>query len=325
MRGATGGGAYRRYLVLGSIALVVFTLIGLRIVVGPLGSVWDIITSIPPGSLIIALAFIVAGEVVRGFRLVIIARLLGIKVPVVGAIVARLLGRWASLLSPASIASTPLRAGVIGAYSGLGVGEATGLSILETIYDLVIPVFLTLIIGVLGFPDTWFLLLVALLVSGLWVLGILFANTPTVEELVLRYTGRREWWCYARRQRLLFLKILRGSLSFWLAASSLALTLVAHLLESIAVGSMVSWSGGVLWWFIVLEVSYAMAMTPMPGGALLSEYGLGSIMSGEDLVRWRTTYILAGLLPGSLLLVLIPSLRRYLEEISKGLGECVEE
>ncbi|MEB3862254.1 MAG: flippase-like domain-containing protein [Desulfurococcales archaeon] len=313
---------HKMYLALGAIVLVVLTILGLRLVVGPLPVVIDIILSIPPEMLLQVLAFIVAGEAVRAARLVVLARLMGHRLGLTGALIARLVGRWAALLSPASSASTPLRAGVIGAYSGMSIGAATGLAIIETIYDLILPVVMALIIGLVGLPETWILLLVSAVVAALWTLGVAFARTPTVEELVLRVTGRREWWCYARRQRLVFLEILRGGISARILAPGLLLTLVAHALEALAVGAALRWSGEFVWWFIVLEVSYALSMAPTPGGALVFEYGLEALLDPRELVAWRASFIIAGLLPGTLILVLVPRMRAYLASVARGIEDC---
>ncbi|MCE4602932.1 MAG: flippase-like domain-containing protein [Desulfurococcales archaeon] len=317
-----GESRYKVYLAIGAIVLVGLTLLGLRLVVGPLEVVLKIILSIPPSTLLQVLAFIVAGEVVRAVRLVVLARLMGHRLGLTGALVARLVGRWAALLSPASSASTPLRAGVIGAYSGISIGAATGLAIIETIYDLILPVVMALIIGLMGLPGTWILLLVSMVVGALWIAGIVFAKTPTVEEMLLRVTGKREWWCYARRQRLIFLEMLRGGISTRILAPGLILTLAAHALEAIAVGAALEWDEGFIWWFIVLEVSYALSMAPTPGGALVFEYGLEAMLDPRALVAWRASFIMAGILPGTLILILVPKMRTYLSAVARSVEDC---
>ncbi len=317
-------GRYKVYLAVGGLALAGLTLLGLRIVTGSVGRLLDLLASVSPSVLAQVLILIIAGEAVRAVRLVVIARVNGVGIGFWGALAARLLGRWAALLSPASAASTPLRAGVIGAYSGAGVGEATAIAIMETLYDLILPVLFALFIGIAGFPETWLLLLVAITVLGLWGAGILFARTPSVEELVLRLTGRKEWWCYARRQRLLFLSLLRGGLSYRVVLPSLLLTLLAHVVEAMAVGASIGWEGGLIWWLIVLEASYAASMAPTPGGALVFEYGLAPLLDSRHIVAWRLAFIMAGLLPGSLIIVLVPRMRKYLEDVYRGIDKCVD-
>lgn len=321
----SGDARHRVYLALGGVLLVVLSLAGMRIVVGPLPTILEMILSIPPLLLAQVVILIMAGEAVRAVRLALLARLMGHRLPLRGALVARLVGRWAALLSPASAASTPMRAGVIGAYSGISVGAATGLAIIETIYDLLLPVLVTLAIGLLGLPKTWLLLLVSATVAALWGAGVAFARTPSVEEIVFKLTRRREWWCYARRQRLLFLQVLRGGVSPRILAPGLGLTIMAHLVEALAVGAALGWLGGLAWWFIVLEVSYAMSMAPTPGGALVFEYGLGALLDPGELVAWRASFIIAGLLPGTLLLVLVPRMRVYLSSVAQGIVGCEGE
>ncbi len=312
------------YLAVGAILMVTLSIIGMWIVVGSIGKVLSLITSIPFVILAGTLVFIVASEVVKALRLYLISRMLGVRLSFTGAVVARFMGRWAALLSPASMASTPVRAGIIGAYSGASIGEATAISILETVYDIALPLTITIVVGLLGLPSTWFLLLTSIIISGLWIAGFLFARTPTTEEIVFKLTRRRSWWCYARRQRLLFLTVIEKSMAPSIIAVSLVTTLIAHLVEALAVGVVSEWDNNLLWWIIVLEVSYAMMMTPTPGGALLFEYGLGSLLPPRELVYWRLSYVISGIIPGTGIFLLVPRIRTYLREAGRRIEECSE-
>ena len=310
------------HLAIGALLMTILSLTGMWLVVGDIRDLVSIITSISVEILLGTLVFIAASEIVKALRLYIISRMLGVRLSFTGAVIARFMGRWAALLSPASMASTPVRAGIIGAYSGSSIGEATAISILETVYDIILPLAVTITVGIMGLPSTWFLLATSIIIAGLWVAGFIFARTPTTEEIVFKITRRESWWCYARRQRLLFLSVIEKSMAPGVVAVSLVTTILAHMVEALAVGVASGWENGLLWWIIVLEVSYAMMMTPTPGGALLFEYGLGSLLQPRELVYWRLSYVASGIIPGTGIFLLVPRIREYLREAGKSIEEC---
>ncbi len=310
------------HLAIGALLMTILSLTGMWIVVGDVRDLASIIISIPIEILLGTLVFIVASEIVKALRLYIISRMLGVRLSFTGAVIARFMGRWAALLSPASMASTPVRAGIIGAYSGSSIGEATAISILETVYDIILPLAVTITVGILGLPSTWFLLATSVIIAGLWIAGFIFAKTPTTEEVVFKLTRRKAWWCYARRQRLLFLSVIEKSIAPNIIVASLATTILAHIVEALAVGVASGWENNLLWWIVVLEVSYAMMMTPTPGGALLFEYGLGSLLPPRELVYWRLSYVISGIIPGTGIFLLVPRIREYLREAGRDIEEC---
>ncbi|MEB3780479.1 MAG: flippase-like domain-containing protein [Desulfurococcales archaeon] len=313
-----------RYLLAGGLLLVVLSLIGVYMIIGGIREVLVILRNMDPLKLALGVIFIILGETVRAVRLKLIARVRNASIPLTGALIARLLGRFAGILTPASMASTPVRAGVIGSYTGLSLGESVAISISETIYDTFIPVLIAMSLGIIGLPDTWPILAISVIIAGLWAAGLSYARTPGVEEAVARYTGRRDLWCFARRQRILFLETLKSNMDQRLIATSMTLTLLAHSIESLAIGVILDWSQGLIWWLMVLETSYVMTMTPTPGGALLFELGLNIVLTPTMTVEWRTLFVIASLLPGIVIVTLIPKLRVYLYQIASSIGECEE-
>ncbi len=313
-----------KYLVSGGLLLVSLSLLGVYLILGGIGDLLSIIAEIDPFKLVAGIVFIISGEMLRSLRLKIIARSRGVDIPLSGALIARLLGRFSGILTPASIASTPVRAGIIGSYTGLNIGESIAISITETLYDTFIPVLITISLGLIGLPHTWPLLLIALIISGLWLIGLYYARTPGIEEAIARYTGRRDLWCFARKQRMLFLKTLKSSMDQKLIVMSMFLTLLAHSIESLAIGLILEWRQGLIWWLMILETSYVMTMTPTPGGALLFELGLAVILSPGSTVEWRTIFVVASLIPGIIIVTLTPRLRIYIYQVTSSISECEE-
>ena len=312
------------HLAIGALLMAILSLTGMWLVVGDMRNLVSIITSISIQIIVGTLVFIAASEIVKALRLYMISIMLGVRLSFTGAVIARFMGRWAALLSPASMASTPVRAGIIGAYSGSSIGEATAISILETVYDIILPLAVTITVGIMGLPSTWFLLVISIIIASLWIAGFIFARTPTTEEIIFKITRRKSWWCYARRQRLLFLSVIEKSMAPGIVAVSLVTTVLAHIVEALAVGVASGWENSLLWWIIVLEVSYTMMMTPTPGGALLFEYGLGSLLQPRELVYWRLSYVASGVIPGTGIFLLVPRIREYLREAGKSIEECTE-
>ena len=317
-----------RRLALGAVGLAVLSALGLLLVAGGPEELARSIRALGYESLLYGFTALFAADLVRTIRLLVIARLEGDRVRFRTALVARLFGRFAGILTPAYTGSTPARAAVISAFDGVSPGRSMAAATVESVYDSLLPVAVTLVLTLPLLPRTWLPLLVSLFIVMLWIGGLGWARTRSFERLVRDRLPER-LACIILAQREQFYSFLRANLRPRLVALVLALTVASHIIEAVGVliitlgvGSVFSGAALLLQSFIALEVTHVMVMSPTPGGALFFEYGVASVLPPEATVHWRIVYILYSLLPGGVLLVIFPRLREYARGLERDGGDC---
>lgn len=307
-------------------ALLLFALSGLSLIhlAGGIGNFIRVIVEINY-RVLVAMVFLLLADIVRGVRLVALSKSMNKRVGLLWAVVSRLVGRFFGILTPAYSGSTPARAAVIAAETGMHAGTAFGLATLESLFDTFLPITITLILTIPLLPRTWLPFLTSLFLGLMWIGGIAWAKTEKFTRFIERRFGGKSYTCYLLRQRDLFLESLSSIVKdrFIIVVGG-TLTLMAHLLETFSIMILsptpltpLDWN--VLWslWrsFLALEISNVMVMSPTPGGALFFEYGLAGVLDPETLIGWRITYILFSLIPGFLLILITGRMRKYLEHV----------
>ena len=270
---------------------------------------------------IVALAALILflAEIVKAWRLVIIAERLGLRVGFWHSLLARIAGRFVGVLTPAYAGATPVRALVLSAYTRLEPGTSFGLAVAESLLDTLIPVVVAIGFSLPLLPRTWLVLLVSLCLASAWILGLLYAGSKRFERRLRRLRLPDRAVCYIMRQRSLFLEGIRGASDRRVLAPALAITLAAHLVEATALMVILAYRGlmrpglGLLAYsFLLLEASYVLSMSITPGGAAFFEYGLAGLMDPTSLFEWRLAYLSFSLIPGFLAVLAVRPVREYI-------------
>ena len=309
-----------RKLLIGLLLLSVLSAGSLMHIVGGPGNLLDILLNIRLDVLIASFSILFIAEIVKSWRLTLIGRLLGFRIPVKDSLLARISGRFVGVLTPAYAGATPTRAIIISAYTGLSPGNSFGLSVYESILDSFIPVFFSLLLLIPLLPDSWLSVLVALFILGMWIGGIGYASTDKIERFLRRINAPEELVCYVSGQRKLFLSAIKSSTSTRILFPTVTVTLISHAIEAYALYIVLTGHFSLvdpvsfIKAFILLEASYVLTMSPTPGGSVFFEYGLSDIMNSYSLVLWRVVFLLFSILPGAVILVAIKSVRNYIEQ-----------
>jgi len=114
----------RSRLLVGGAFLVVLSTLSLVGVSGGPGRLAEYLASIPLDALAAALVLLLAADLVRVARLMLLARAEGARVGFRAALAARLVGRFFGILTPAYTGATPARAAVLAAMERIEPGEA---------------------------------------------------------------------------------------------------------------------------------------------------------------------------------------------------------
>jgi len=319
-------------LAVGALLMALLSGLALMGIAGGPRELAHIIASLDPALLAASFLILFVAEAVKAVRLVVLGWLEGVRIPLGWAMIARLVGRFFGVITPAYTGATPARATIVSAAARVGVGEAFAITTVESVYDSFLPVGVTLLLTIPLLPATWLPFLVSLFILFMWLGGLGWARTRSFERFLRKRLRSEKLLCYALRQREEFFQALRRSTRPRHIAATLTLTLAAHVVEALSILLLVAGVSGfaqavapeqVFRAFLALEVSHVMVMSPTPGGALLFEYGLTGILSTGAIVAWRIVYVLFSLIPGVLLLALIGPVRRGIAEVvERGVSRC---
>jgi len=324
-------GAWRK-LVVGAAAMAALSALALTGIAGGPRELVEIVLSLDPALLAASFLILFLAELVKALRLVVLGFFEGVRIPLGWAVVARLVGRFFGVITPAYMGATPARATIVSAAARVGVGEAFAITTVESVYDSFLPVAVTLILTVPLLPATWLPFLVSLFILFMWLGGLGWARTRSFERFLRKRLRSERLLCYALRQREEFFSALKRSMRPSHVGATLSLTVAAHIVEALSILLLVAGVSGfasavvpdqVFRAFLALEVSHVMVMSPTPGGALLFEYGLTGILTAGAIVAWRIVYVLFSLIPGFMLVLLIGQVREgIVEVVEKGVSRC---
>ena len=311
--------AWRRLLV-GMLLLVVLSTISLLHILGGPRRFVEALLSIRLTVFLVSFLLLFIAEIVKSFRLTLIADLMGYRIPLKDSLIARISGRFTGVLTPAYSAATPTRAIILSAYTGLEPGRTFGFAVYESVLDSFIPVGFTLALLIPLLPRSIIPVLVALFIVFMWVGGIGYASTDRIERLLRKYNAPEDLICYIERQRRMFVDAIKETTNLHILVPSILITILSHFFEALALYFTVCNCTSspsptmALHALILLEASYVLTMSPTPGGALFFEYGLADLMRPGALLAWRTVFLAFSLLPGLIILLTLKPVRRYIEE-----------
>lgn len=306
--------------------LMAIVVASLSLLTGGLKELIRELKSVNPTRLAAALSFIILGEAVRAARLKYIARASGYSLSLIGALMARLAGRFASTITPGGVAGTPTRAAIIGTAGNMELGKALGLSLIETFADTVIPATILVVFMALGL-GSWIVVGFSAFVLAMWIGGTIAAvSSRTVSAIYHRLHVSESIRCIIERQRELLIEALKmiPRPSFLVVVS--IITVIAHLIEALGIMFLIHSTGfdPILFirGFAAVESSYIMVSAPTPGGSGAIEYGFYVFLGSSLAVYWRLAHLLASLIPGAILALIAPKIRVYLKGNAWGGGSC---
>ena len=325
------GSASSRRIAFGALALLAISTVALVLISGGIENLVREIRSIRPLNFALSIAIIYLGEAVRALRLRAIVRGSGRDIGVLHSLLSRLLGRFAAAVTPGGFGGSPTRASITGTYSGAEIGEALGMSLLETFADTIWPALFLLVLPFFG-VTSWFMVGVALFVVFMWLSGTLAVSSSRVALRVYsRLRVPRSTLCRIERQRSLFVSALKEIGDLTLLFTITALTVVSHMIEAYGIlvleGIWNPFSEAPLFLKVLaaVEASYILVSVPTPGGSGGVEYGLYLYLGSSLAVKWRVVQLTASLLPGAFLALLAPRLLHYIKEVSfPEVGSCEE-
>ncbi len=306
-------------IIYGLLFILVVTPLALIHISGGLEDFLSHIRSMSLRVLALSIFILLLAEAVKAARLTIIGEQLDLPISFTASLVARLSGRFIGVLTPAYAGATPTRAIILSAYTKHEPGTTFGLAVMESVLDTMLPVAIAIIFAIPYLPSSWLILLVAACLGAAWLLGILYARSHALEKSILKSRLPRRAKCYILEQRNLFVRWMSRVISPRVFLPALGLTIVAHIIEAIALiivigeGSHITPSL-IIQVFAVLEASYVLTMSITPGGAGFFEYGLAGILDPSSLIEWRLVYLAFSILPGFIIVATIKPVRSYIRE-----------
>jgi uncharacterized protein (TIRG00374 family) len=309
-------------ILLGVIAVITISLIALLIIAKGFRNLIIELRMLNPYNFLLAILLIYLGEVVRALRLQLIMKSFNKTLSFRYSLLARLLGRFAATVTPGGSGGSPARASIIGTYSGTEIGEALGVSLIETFADTLWPATFVLFVSIIGVRSI-IMLIVSIAIAGLWIAGTLVVSSfKLMVKIYKRLKLTKSLLCRIERQRTLFVEALKRVKNLRLLALITFLTIIAHLLEAygiLVLGNVWDPMTDSMLFIRVLaavESSYLLISIPTPGGSGGIEYGLYLYLGSSLAIKWRTTQLIASLLPGVLLSIFTPKVLNYIRESS---------
>lgn len=318
-----------RRLLIGLVLLLFLSTGALAHIGGGPRQLARLLLSLDPLTISAAMLALFIGEIVKAWRLTFISERTGRRVPLRVSALARFSGRFVGVLTPAYTGAAPTRSLIISAYTGAPPGESFSLATMESILDTILSVIVVLLFTAPLLPESWLVFLVSLCIGASWLLGVFWAGSDGFARFIRRLRLPENLECYILNQRDLFMRGLREASRMRVLTPSLLITVLSHIIESIALliiitkGIIIYSLGLVVKSFILMEATYVLSMSITPGGSLFFEYGLAGLLSPEDLLAWRVVYLLFSILPGLIIVVALRPVRHYIEEaLEREVTDC---
>ncbi len=319
-----------RSLIAGSVLLAIIVFTAFTLIAGDPASLARLLLESDPLQLAKVSGLILAAEALRATRLALITRHMGKRMSFASAMAARLLGRLAGLVTPGSIASTPVRAAVIGAYSGLHIGSALGAAVLETLADSLVASVIALASAIPLLPKGIPVVLLSLFAASLLLAGTAAAASAGLADRAYRRLGLpAKIKCKIEMQRRLLVDVLSQVKHARFTVALSLLTVAAYIAEAASV--LEAWGSPLPGAALLLlpaalggvSAAHVASVFPTPGGSGVVELALSVYLDPRSLISWRLAQLAVGVLPAALILVVIPNLLEYFTaKASLGGDEC---
>jgi len=249
--------------------------------------------------LLYSFLLIILSEIVKSFRLYYICNSSKrCKLNFIEAVEIQFNGFFAGTITPGNFGGVPTVAGLINKYTQSPMGEAFGISSLQSFFDGIIPSIISFILSLYYLPKSIGITIFSLSTIIFWIL-VFNVNIKNFFMKLISKIGKD-----SLKQKVIYeidkfqnlLKIIGNKK---LIINSIAITLIAYIIQIFSIKVLLeNLDISFLNIFIALMFNYSMATFPTPAGEGGTEYGLSLLLPLNVVILWRLTYVLSGLLSG---------------------------
>jgi len=249
--------------------------------------------------LLYSFLLIILSEIVKSFRLYYICNSSKrCKLNFIEAVEIQFNGFFAGTITPGNFGGVPTVAGLINKYTQSPMGEAFGISSLQSFFDGIIPSIISFILSLYYLPKSIGITIFSLSTIIFWIL-VFNVNIKNFFMKLISKIGKD-----SLKQKVIYeidkfqnlLKIIGNKK---LIINSVAITLIAYIIQIFSIKVLLeNLDISFLNIFIALMFNYSMATFPTPAGEGGTEYGLSLLLPLNVVILWRLTYVLSGLLSG---------------------------
>jgi uncharacterized protein (TIRG00374 family) len=249
--------------------------------------------------LLYSFLLIILSEIVKSFRLYYICNSSKrCKLNFIEAVEIEFNGFFAGTITPGNFGGVLTVAGLINKYTQSPMGEAFGISSLQSFFDGIIPSIISFILSLYYLPKSIGITIFSLSTIIFWIL-VFNVNIKNFFMKLISKIGKD-----SLKQKVIYeidkfqnlLKIIGNKK---LIINSIAITLIAYIIQIFSIKVLLeNLDISFLNIFIALMFNYSMATFPTPAGEGGTEYGLSLLLPLNVVILWRLTYVLSGLLSG---------------------------
>jgi uncharacterized protein (TIRG00374 family) len=249
--------------------------------------------------LLYSFLLIILSEIVKSFRLYYICNSSKrCKLNFIEAVEIQFNGFFAGTITPGNFGGVPTVAGLINKYTQSPMGEAFGISSLQSFFDGIIPSIISFILSLYYLPKSIGITIFSLSTIIFWILVFNVNIKNFFMKLIskIRKDSLKQKVIYEIDKFQNLLKIIGNKK---LIINSIAITLIAYIIQIFSIKVLLeNLDISFLNIFIALMFNYSMATFPTPAGEGGTEYGLSLLLPLNVVILWRLTYVLSGLLSG---------------------------
>ncbi|PMP60667.1 MAG: hypothetical protein C0172_00165 [Caldisphaera sp.] len=287
----------RRNLLMIAVLLIIMIAVLSIITENPI----KIIYIIYKGNILLLYSFllITLSEIIKSFRLYYICNSSKkCKINFIEAMEIQFNGFFAGTITPGNFGGVFTIAGLISKYSQTPMGEAFGISSLQSFFDGIIPSVVSFVLSLYYLPKSIGITIFSFLTIIFWIL-VFNVNIKNLFMKLISKIGKDNI-----KQRIIyeidrFQNLLRVAGNKKIIINSIAITLVAYIIQVFSIRILLkNLDITYLNIFIALMFNYSMASFPTPAGEGGAEYGLALLLPLNVVILWRLTYVFSGLISG---------------------------
>ena len=285
-------------------------------------------------SILLSMSLLLMSETLKAYRLYYISKVLGEPVSFSSAIITRFVGNTAGLLTPGNLGAEPVRVLTLASLNGVKIEKLAAAGVLESFYDIVVAVAISLAASIVFLPASLPVLIVSVIIMALWIAGLTgLVYREGFWKKVIKGISSRLPEKYRGQ-------VLSRYKDFTLAVTTglnpranvicFTLTIVSFFLIALSfipLAGIIEDGKGMGVFYRAIDfvsgysMSFVMSFLPTPGGSGFFEYGLGVAMEKELALAWRMVFILFSLTPTALILLFGVRIRKtVISNLKKSLG-----
>ena len=285
-------------------------------------------------SILLSMVLLLVSETVKAYRLYYISNILGEPVSFSSTLITRFVGNTAGLLTPGNLGAEPVRVLTLASLNGVKIEKLAAAGVLESFYDIVVAVAISLAASMVLLPASLPVLIVSVVIMALWIAGLTGlvyregfwkkVAKGISERLPEKYRGQ-----VLSRYKDFTLAVTTG-LNPRANVVCFSLTIASFFLIALSfipLAGIIENGGGAGVFYEVVDfvsgysMSFVMSFLPTPGGSGFFEYGLGVAMEKELALAWRMVFIIFSLTPTALILLFGVRIRKtVIGNLKKSLG-----